>query len=75
MVRLLQGIASIDATITRRLIVRRFTETEGRYIYYLSLPQLVTVLDSTEHQNRRSQLHVWRQYTMGRLGYGTKISA
>ena len=52
MVRLLQGIASSDATITQRIIVYRFTETYCSYIEYLSLPQVITVLDSPDLQNR-----------------------
>ena len=54
MVRLLQGIASRAATITQRTIMYRFTETYGIYIEYLPLPELVTVLESTVHHNRRS---------------------
>ena len=53
MVTLLQGIASIDANITQRLILSRFTEIDGRYIAYLPLPHVVTVLDSLENHNRR----------------------
>ena len=51
MVRLLQGIASSDTTITQRLIMYRFTETDGSYIEYLPLPELVNVLDSPDHHN------------------------
>ena len=54
MVRLLQGIASSDATITQRIIVSSFTEIDGSYIDYLPLTELVTVLDSPENHNRRS---------------------
>ena len=54
MARLLQFIASSDASITQRIIVSRFTETDGSYIKYPPLPEFVTVLDSPEHQNRRS---------------------
>ena len=54
MARLLQGIASSDATITQRIIVSRFTEIDSSYIEYPPLTELVTVLDSPEHKNRRS---------------------
>ena len=53
MARLLQGIASSDATITQSIIVSGLTETDGSYIEYLPLPELVTVLDSPEHKNMR----------------------
>ena len=58
MARLLQGIASSDANIPQRLIVSRFTEIDGSYIEYLPLPELVTVLDSPENHNMRSELNV-----------------
>ena len=54
MVRLLQGLYSSNSTIIRSIIVSRFIETDGIKIDYLSLPQVVTVLDSTEHQKRRA---------------------
>ena len=54
MVRLLQGLSSRDATITQILIVSRFTETDGSYIDYLLLPQVVTVLCYLENHNRRT---------------------
>ena len=70
-----QGVNSSDAIITQRLIVSRFTETDGSYIEYLTLPELVTVLDSPEHQNRRSWIKVWCQYTKVRLVYRQILSA
>ena len=75
MVRLLQDIASSDATINQRLIMSRFAETDSNHIEYLLLPELVTVLGSPEHQNRISYLNVWCQYTKVRLEYGQTISA
>ena len=51
---LMQVIASSEATITRRIIMSGFTETDGSYIEYLSLTQVATVLDSLELQNMRS---------------------
>ena len=54
MVRPLQGISSSEANTTLILSMHKFTETDGSYIDYLPLPELVTVLDSPEHKNRSS---------------------
>ena len=72
--RLLQVLASSDATITRRLILPMCIYTGGIYIEYLPLQQVVTVLDPKRKQNRRAQSHVWHQYTKGHLGYGKNFS-
>ena len=53
MVRILQGLSSSNATITRRIIMYRITEIDSINIEYLSLPHVVTVLDSLEHQKSR----------------------
>ena len=52
--RLLQDLASSDATITQRLILTRFTETYGSYIEYLPSPQVVTVLEPQGNHKRRA---------------------
>ena len=46
MVSLLQGLASSDVTISQMIVVPRCTETDGSYIEYLTLPQVVNVLDA-----------------------------
>ena len=59
--RLIQGLASSDATITQRLIVSRCIETDSIYIEYLPLPQVVTILDYQGHQKIREYPHGWFQ--------------
>ena len=54
MARLLQGLASSDATITQRIIMCRYTEIYGSYNEYLPLPQVVIVLEYLGHQNMRA---------------------
>ena len=58
MVRLLQGIVSSDVNINQRPIMYRFTEKDGSYIEYLPLPESISVLDSPENHNMRSELNV-----------------
>ena len=73
--RMMQGLASGDANVTRRLIIPRCSEIDGRYIEYLLLPQVVTVLYSQVYNKRREYPLFWCQYTKRPLGYGQNISA
>ena len=43
--RILQGLASSDATITQRPKMPRCTQADGRHIEYLPLTQVITVLE------------------------------
>ena len=52
--RLLQGIASSDVTITQNIILPRCKEKYSSYIEYLPLPRVVTVLDYQGNQKRRA---------------------